>query len=79
MATIKPGGVVMRRSGDPSMTVKFIERSEAACAWIDDANVRSAGFALSSLEPVAARDEQTRQSLPNVARQQAAEKPPTGE
>ena len=44
------GDVVVLKSGGPKMTIKFIEKGEAACSWFEGAKVSEASFDLEMLE-----------------------------
>jgi uncharacterized protein YodC (DUF2158 family) len=47
---LKPGDVVVLKSGGPRMTIKFIENGEAACSWFENGRVSERRFGLEMLE-----------------------------
>jgi uncharacterized protein YodC (DUF2158 family) len=49
---IKEGDKVQLKSGGPSMTVEWIERQIATCAWFEKERLEQHSFALESLERV---------------------------
>jgi uncharacterized protein YodC (DUF2158 family) len=46
---IKPGDVVVLKSGGPKMTVKFVEDGEAACSWFTNDKVSERRFSIEML------------------------------
>jgi uncharacterized protein YodC (DUF2158 family) len=49
MTNYIPGHVVMLKSGDPSMTVKFVEDGTVYCVWFDKQTRHEAGFEAETL------------------------------
>lgn len=47
---LKPGDVVVLKSGGPKMTIKFIEGEEACCSWFESGKVSEQRFGLEMLE-----------------------------
>jgi uncharacterized protein YodC (DUF2158 family) len=57
MNEIKPGSIVMLKSGGPQMTVRWIDDNEAYCEWFTDVKNnpenKGATFVLASLQLIA--------------------------
>ena len=53
MSEVQRGDLVRLKSGGPRMTVKFVEREEAACSWFDGLKVVEHRFDVESLEAAA--------------------------